>query len=152
MTDLSTIIPCAVCGTRNRVRLDRLEEGPRCGRCGHPITVGHAGGGSPVEVTDSTFQSEVLQSPGPVLVDFWAPWCGPCRAVAPVLESLASRYAGKLKIAKVNTDDNPLVAGRLGIQSIPTLVLYRDGAVVDRATGALPGSQMEAWLRRHGAV
>jgi thioredoxin 1 len=91
-----------------------------------------------VEVTDDRFEQEVLQSGQPVLVDFWAPWCGPCRTVGPIVEELAGEYEGRLKVAKVNTDHNQAIAARLRIQGIPTLIVFRDGKEVDRVVGALP--------------
>lgn len=93
---------------------------------------------STVPVTDATFKSEVLTSDVPVMVDFWAPWCGPCRAVAPVLEELSGTYAGKLKIAKLNTDENPETTAAYGITSIPTINIYRGGELVKQIVGARP--------------
>jgi thioredoxin 1 len=92
----------------------------------------------PIEVSDEQFDSEILKAEKPVLVDFWAPWCGPCRMVGPVVEELAGEYQDRLKVAKVNTDDNQSHAARLGIQGIPTLIFFKDGREVDRVVGALP--------------
>lgn len=94
--------------------------------------------GHVAEITDATFDREVLQSPVPVLVDFWAPWCGPCRAIAPLVEEIAQQYAGKLKVTKINVDDNPEAATRYGVRGIPTLLLFQGGQVKDQIVGAVP--------------
>ncbi|MCB9538646.1 MAG: thioredoxin [Myxococcales bacterium] len=94
--------------------------------------------GAYVNVSDADFQSEVLESDLPVLVDFWAPWCGPCRAIAPHVETLATKYAGKLKVAKVNVDDNQRIAGQLGIRGIPAIMVFHKGQVANQMTGMPP--------------
>lgn len=91
-----------------------------------------------LEVSDSEFEKEVLQSPVPVLIDFWAPWCGPCRAIAPVVEDLAKAYDGRLRVVKMNVDDNPGTPGRYGVRGIPTLLLFRGGEVQEQIVGAVP--------------
>jgi thioredoxin 1 len=99
-------------------------------------------------VTDDTWAAEVEGSPVPVLVDFWAPWCGPCRAVAPVLDQLAGEYAGRVKIAKLNVDENPRTAARFAVQAIPTMILLAGGQVVDQVRGAVPRATLQALLAR----
>jgi len=94
------------------------------------------------EVTDSSFEQEVLQSNTPVLIDFWAPWCGPCKAIAPVVEELAGTYAGKLKVVKMNVDDNPQTPSRYGVRGIPNLILFKGGTVAQQIVGAVPKPQL----------
>jgi len=89
-------------------------------------------------VSDSNFELEVMKSPTPVLVDFWAPWCGPCRAIAPIVEELADDYAGRLKVVKVNVDDNPMTPARFGVRGIPNLIIVKNGQVADQIIGAVP--------------
>jgi thioredoxin len=98
----------------------------------------------PVHVTDAAFEKAVMQSPLPTIVDFWAPWCGPCRMVAPTLESLAKEYSGKLLVAKVNTDENPEWAMKFGVQGIPTMLFVANGKVIHRQVGALPETMLRA--------
>lgn len=95
-----------------------------------------------VQVSDDTFESEVLKSPVPVLIDFWAPWCGPCRAIAPIVEQLADEYTGKLKIAKMNVDDNPRTPANYGVRGIPNLILFKDGQVHQQIVGAVPKAHL----------
>jgi len=101
------------------------------------------------QVTDSTFQLEVLDSEIPVLVDFWAPWCGPCRMVAPVVDEIAAQYEDQLKVVKVNTDENPQVASQYGIRSIPTLMIFKDGQKVDMVVGAVPKTTLANTLEKY---
>ncbi|PSP18796.1 MAG: thiol reductase thioredoxin [Cyanobacteria bacterium QS_8_64_29] len=101
------------------------------------------------EVTDTTFQNEVLESEVPVLVDFWAPWCGPCRMVAPVVDEIAEQYQGQIKVVKINTDDNPNVASQYGIRSIPTLMIFKDGERVDMVVGAVPKTTLANTLEKY---
>ncbi|GAB4375346.1 MAG: thioredoxin [Elainellaceae cyanobacterium] len=101
------------------------------------------------QVTDSTFDQEVLESNVPVLVDFWAPWCGPCRMVAPVVDEIAEQYSGQVKVVKVNTDENPNVASRYGIRSIPTLMIFKEGQRVDMVVGAVPKTTLASTLEKY---
>lgn len=103
----------------------------------------------PIEVTDETFETEVLKSDQPVLIDFWADWCGPCRMIAPSVNAIAEEYDGKLKVGKVDVDDNPAIPGRYGIVGIPTLMLFKGGDVVARITGALPKDRILAQILPH---
>lgn len=102
----------------------------------------------PTEVTDNTWDTEVLKSEQPVLVDFWAPWCGPCRMVAPIVDELASEYDGKVKFLKLNTDDNVQTASRYGVRSIPTLMMFKGGEAVDHVIGFRPKSQLKQTIEK----
>ncbi|OOF42901.1 thioredoxin TrxA [Rodentibacter trehalosifermentans] len=102
-----------------------------------------------LHTTDATFEADVLRSEVPVLVDFWAPWCGPCKMIAPVLDELAPEFAGKAKIVKINVDENQLVAGQFGVRSIPTLLLVKNGEVAATQVGALPKGQLAAFINQH---
>jgi thioredoxin 2 len=141
------MIKCRNCGARNRIPVARLNDGPRCGRCKTPFPA-IATPKRPVVVSDRTFADEVLASPLPVLLDCWASWCAPCGAMAPVLDELARNYTGRLKVAKLNVDQNPVTASRFNVMSLPTLLFFRDGKVVDTAAGALPKQEIERYLYR----
>jgi thioredoxin 2 len=147
MTTDNVLIRCRHCGTRNRIPVSKIADQPRCGRCKHPfppISVTHR----PVMVTDATFAAEVLESQLPVLLDCWASWCAPCGAMAPVLDDLARTYAGRLKVAKLNVDQNPMTASRYNVMSLPTLLFIREGKVIETAAGALPKQEIERYLYR----
>ena len=133
----ASIIRCASCGKRNRVRA--VASGtPRCAVCHQPLPW-------LVEADERSFDAEIGAAV-PVLVDLWAPWCGPCTMMAPILEQVARDRAGRLKVVKLNVDDNPRVAARYGVQGIPLLVLHRDGREVARLTGAAPAGRLNAWI------
>ena len=129
------LVSCPKCGTSNRVAREKLDRNiePTCGRCGQALSASDG----PVHVSDETFERDVRQSSLPVLVDLWAPWCAPCRMIAPTLEAVAREMSGRLRVAKVNVDENPATADRLGVQGIPTLLVFKDGREVDRIVGVL---------------
>ena len=144
------IISCTNCGTKNRVDEGTAAEmQPVCGKCGAALDVSAAeAAAKPITVTDATFAHEVLDARGvPILVDYWAEWCGPCRTVAPVLDELAAESQGRYRIAKLNIDENPLTAAQYNIRSIPTMLVFKDGAVVDRIVGAQAKQAIAARLR-----
>ncbi len=140
------IVACPSCGGSNRVRRERVLEGlsPVCGHCRKELRVDAA----PVVVTDESFAAEVLAFPRPVLVDLWAAWCAPCRMIAPALEQIAGDLMGRVRIAKLNVDENPRTHARLRVSGIPTLVLFKEGQEVDRVVGALPAPQLRSWIER----
>jgi thioredoxin 1 len=105
--------------------------------------------GPVIEVSDATFENEVAKSATPVFVDFWAPWCGPCRSVAPIVEELANHYQGKVKVAKINVDDSPEVAQKFMVTSIPTFILFKNGQAADRTLGAMPKGQFQQFIDRN---
>ena len=141
------IIRCGSCGATNRVSRDKLAQGlqAKCGSCKQPLP---AAGAAPLIVTDATFAAEVEGSPLPVLVDAWAAWCGPCRMIAPAIDELAAELAGRVRVAKLNVDENPTTAGRFDIRSIPTLLVIAGGREVDRIVGVQPKQAIRARLER----
>jgi thioredoxin 2 len=136
----STVVACPACGRRNRVPQEAAGV-PRCSVC-------HASLPWLVDADDDSYAGAIAGRL-PVLVDLWAPWCGPCRMVGPAVEEAARRFAGRLKTVKVNVDEAPGVSQRLGVQGVPTLLMVRDGAVVGRQVGALPGAALERWVADH---
>jgi thioredoxin len=146
------VVGCAKCGAKNRVD-EKASAVSRavCGKCGAPLQVkgsGHkADANQPLTVTDQTFEREVLQAGSvPVLVDFWAEWCGPCRMIAPTLDKLAAEAGGRYRIAKLNVDENKQTAARFRVQGIPTLLVFKNGEMVERFVGVQPKEVLAARL------
>jgi thioredoxin 2 len=141
--DRGVIATCPACGQKNRLAYGKLSETTRCGRCKKELPSASA----PVEVaTAADFDNLVATASIPIVVDFWAPWCGPCRAVAPEIEKVAARQAGRLLVVKVNTDTVEGLGQRLRIMSIPTMAVYRGGEEIARTTGARPAADIEAFV------
>lgn len=140
------LIRCNTCGATNRVPQEKLEQGLAavCGRCKAPLIASNG----PVVVTDATFTDIVERSPIPVLIDMWAPWCGPCRMIAPIVDSLAAELAGRVRIAKLNVDENPITSSRFDIRSIPALLILQGGREVDRIVGVQPKASILHRLER----
>ena len=147
------IVACPNCGTKNRVDENRARTlQPVCGKCGETLPAasagGAGGGGKPLVVTDATFASDVLGAAVPVLLDCWAPWCGPCRMIAPTIDQLAAESGGRFVIAKLNTDENPRTAGQFRIDAIPTMLIFYRGQLVDRIVGLQPKPAIVSRLER----
>ena len=149
------ILTCPKCGAKNRIDERRaLTTQPVCGRCGTKLSLTAAtggtggGGGKPVEVTDATFDTIVGEARMPVLVDCWAPWCGPCRMIAPTMDQLAAESNGRYVIAKLNTDQNRRVATEYRIDAIPTMLIFYNGQLVDRIVGLQPKPAIQARLEQ----
>jgi thioredoxin 2 len=137
---VSAIVNCPNCGKKNRLK-PSAEGVPRCGNCHNALPW-------LVDADRATFDAEITASV-PVVVDFWAPWCGPCRMIAPALENQARAHAGELKVVRLNVDEAPDISARYGVQGIPLLVLIRDGEERDRLVGAVPERQIESWIAPH---
>lgn len=145
------IVVCKNCGSKNRVDPSTAADLlAKCGKCGTPLDVdANATGNKPLIVSDDTFARDVLEARGTVLLDCWAPWCGPCRMVGPIMEQLAAESGGRYLIAKLNVDENQGTARQFQIQSIPTMLIFKNGKLVDRLVGALPKPAIAARLQAH---
>ena len=145
MTD-SLIIPCPHCHGLNRIPAARLGDAPRCGRCKSAVLPSQ-----PFAVDGAGFAAQ-LRGDLPLLLDVWADWCGPCKAFAPVFDQAARQLSGRVRLAKLDSEAEPQLAGQLGIRSIPSLILFKDGREVARQSGAMALPQLLAWLRQHGVA
>ncbi len=143
MSDSRHVV-CPKCSGVNRVPADRLADGGKCGRCRSPLFLGR-----PLEVGAAGFQAQLGRSDIPLLVDFWAPWCGPCHMMAPAFEQAATRLEPDVRLLKVNTEEQQAIAGQFGIRSIPTMILFARGRELGRMSGALDAGGIVAWTRQH---
>ena len=138
-------VPCLFCGRANRVDMTRVADLPKCGECGKPMRLDR-----PIRVTDQDLEQVVAGSTVPVLVDFYADWCGPCKMMAPILDDFAREQAGRILVAKLDTDRNPTMAVKFGIRGIPTLMVFVEGREAVRHSGVIPKVLLEALVERAG--
>jgi thioredoxin len=146
MNPESWIVLCPRCGAKNRLPKDRQGDRAVCGKCRAPLPLSSAFPDHAVEVSDGSFQKEVLDFPGPVLMEFFAPWCGHCQRLSPILDQLASEYVGRVKVAKLNIDENASTPSRYGVQGVPTMLFFKGGQPVNRLVGAQPKGEIERQL------
>jgi thioredoxin 2 len=144
MGDIPMLVACPHCGAMNRLARERLAQAPGCGQCHRALFVG-----KPVALSDADFDRHVGRGDLPVVVDFWAPWCGPCLAMAPQFEASAGMLEPHVRLAKVDTEAQPALGARFNIRSIPTMVLFSGGREVARQSGAMGSAQIVAWVRAH---
>jgi len=137
-------VVCAQCDTTNRVAADRLADGPRCGKCKQALFSGH-----PIALTGGSFERHLKSDDLPLVVDFWADWCGPCKMMAPAYEQAARRLEPRVRLAKLDTDAESGIAARYGIRGIPTLIVFRNGHEVARQSGAMDAGRLVAWIEAH---
>jgi len=142
--DNQQYVTCPRCSTVNRIAGSRLSDQPNCGQCKQPLFTG-----KPVVLSDASFVAHTERGSLPIVVDFWAPWCGPCKMMAPHFERVAAQLEPNVRLAKLNTDDNPQAASRFNIRSIPTMILFRNGREVARQSGAMDANRLSNWIREN---
>lgn len=146
-TTKSATVSCPFCLTLNRIDMSRAGDRPKCGKCGKPILLDR-----PIRVTDQDLERVIRDAEVPLIVDFWAEWCGPCKVMAPVLDEIAHERVGEVLIAKLDTDSNPTMAVRFSIRGIPTLIAFAHGREVAREVGAIPRARIDALIERAQSV
>jgi thioredoxin 2 len=144
-TKKNAVVRCPFCATLNRVDMARVEQNPKCSNCGKPILLDR-----PISITEADLDRITRESDVPVLVDFYADWCGPCKVMAPVLDQIARDYRGRALIAKLDTDRNPRSIPRFGVRGVPTLIIFRNGAEVAREVGIVQGAKLASLLDSTG--
>jgi thioredoxin 2 len=143
----SIVVTCTNCGTKNRIPADKQHLGPKCGSCRSTISL--AGAAVPVELDDSTFSEFIRRATKPVLVDFFSPTCGPCRVLAPVIDVMAKKFYGRVIIAKLDTSSHHMTASQYRIMGVPTLLIFKNGRLVDQVTGALPEQELSRLIEKY---
>lgn len=140
------LLVCPNCQAVNRVPPERLDQHPKCGNCGHEILQD-----APIELTQQTFERFITRNELPVVVDFWAPWCGPCKMMAPIYAQVSASLKTRYRFAKVNTEEQQQLAARFMIRSIPTIALFNQGKEIERMAGAVDANHLQAWLAQHAS-